>query len=236
MDEVRDTFDVSCANFCLTIALSSGYGRRRWRLSLRVGDRGHRIHRRRPRPVRAPRRSTVVGGGGVLDAGERRRRPRKRWAPTGGRLGRGAGSRPGGRRRAHLHAQPPPPAARRGRARRRQARGLREAAGPRRRGRRSGWSPRPPSRAARPPCRSSTASTRRCARRASACAAGETGALHLLHGTYLQDWLLRPEDDNWRVDESLGGASRAFADIGSHWCDLAEFISGQRLTGSRRGR
>ena len=59
---------------------------------------------------------------------------------------------------------------------------------------------------------------------------GETGALHLLHGTYLQDWLLRPEDDNWRVDESLGGASRAFADIGSHWCDLAEFISGQRLT------
>ena len=60
--------------------------------------------------------------------------------------------------------------------------------------------------------------------------AGETGAVHLLHGTYLQDWLLRPEDDNWRVDESLGGASRAFADIGSHWCDLAEFVTGQRLT------
>ena len=60
--------------------------------------------------------------------------------------------------------------------------------------------------------------------------AGDAGALHLLHGTYLQDWLLGPEDDNWRVDESLGGASRAFADIGSHWCDLAEFISGQRLT------
>ncbi len=58
---------------------------------------------------------------------------------------------------------------------------------------------------------------------------GETGPLHLLHGTYLQDWMLRPEDDNWRVDENLGGASRAFADIGSHWCDLAEFITGQRL-------
>ena len=60
--------------------------------------------------------------------------------------------------------------------------------------------------------------------------AGETGAVRLLHGTYLQDWLLRPEDGNWRVDESLGGASRAFADIGSHWCDLAEFVTGQRLT------
>ena len=60
--------------------------------------------------------------------------------------------------------------------------------------------------------------------------AGETGAVHLVHGTYLQDWLLRPEDGNWRVDEALGGASRAFADIGSHWCDLAEFVTGQRLT------
>ena len=53
--------------------------------------------------------------------------------------------------------------------------------------------------------------------------------MRLLHGTYLQDWLLRAEDDNWRVDADLGGASRAFADIGSHWCDLAEFVSGHRI-------
>jgi predicted dehydrogenase len=59
---------------------------------------------------------------------------------------------------------------------------------------------------------------------------GVTGPLRLLHGSYLQDWLLRPEDDNWRVDGDLGGASRAFADIGSHWCDLAMFISGHRIT------
>jgi predicted dehydrogenase len=58
---------------------------------------------------------------------------------------------------------------------------------------------------------------------------GQTGPIRLLHGTYLQDWLLRPDDGNWRVDERLGGPSRAFADIGSHWCDLAEFISGQRI-------
>jgi predicted dehydrogenase len=59
---------------------------------------------------------------------------------------------------------------------------------------------------------------------------GETGPLHLLHGTYLQDWLLRSDDTNWRVDAEQGGASRAFADIGSHWCDLAEFLSGHRIT------
>jgi predicted dehydrogenase len=58
---------------------------------------------------------------------------------------------------------------------------------------------------------------------------GATGPVRLIHGTYLQDWLLRPEDDNWRVDEQFGGASRAFADIGSHWCDLAEFASGHRI-------
>jgi predicted dehydrogenase len=59
---------------------------------------------------------------------------------------------------------------------------------------------------------------------------GQSGPIRLIHGTYLQDWLLRPEDDNWRVETDLGGASRAFADIGSHWCDLAEFVTGHRIT------
>jgi predicted dehydrogenase len=59
---------------------------------------------------------------------------------------------------------------------------------------------------------------------------GRPGPLHVLHGSYLQDWLSRPEDDNWRVDPALGGASRAFGDIGVHWCDLVEFVSGHRIT------
>jgi predicted dehydrogenase len=68
-------------------------------------------------------------------------------------------------------------------------------------------------------------------REARARVAGhELGAVHLVHGAYLQDWLLSAEDHNWRVDPGLGGASRAFADIGSHWCDLAEFVTGHRIT------
>jgi predicted dehydrogenase len=59
---------------------------------------------------------------------------------------------------------------------------------------------------------------------------GSTGAVRLIHGTYLQDWLSRPEDDSWRIDPSIGGPSRAFADIGVHWCDLVEFVTGYRLT------
>jgi predicted dehydrogenase len=61
-------------------------------------------------------------------------------------------------------------------------------------------------------------------------ARGEVGPIHLIHGTYLQDWLASPDDTNWRVDPALGGQSRAFADIGSHWCDLVEFVTGHRIT------
>jgi predicted dehydrogenase len=60
-------------------------------------------------------------------------------------------------------------------------------------------------------------------------ASGEVGALHLLHGEYLQDWLATSSDVNWRVDPAVGGASRAFADIGVHWCDLMEFVTGHRI-------
>jgi predicted dehydrogenase len=60
-------------------------------------------------------------------------------------------------------------------------------------------------------------------------ASGAVGSLRLIHGCYLQDWLATEDDDNWRVDPERGGPSRAFADIGSHWCDLVEFVTGDRL-------
>ena len=58
---------------------------------------------------------------------------------------------------------------------------------------------------------------------------GEVGTVLSIQGQYLQDWLLSNDDDNWRVDESSGGSSRAFADIGSHLCDLIEFILNDRI-------
>jgi predicted dehydrogenase len=64
----------------------------------------------------------------------------------------------------------------------------------------------------------------------SRIAAGEAGPIHLMHGVYLQDWLASPSSNNWRVDSVAGGSSRAFADIGTHWCDLMEFVSGDRIT------
>lgn len=58
---------------------------------------------------------------------------------------------------------------------------------------------------------------------------GDLGTVRLIHGSYLQDWLMGAGDYNWRVDAALGGASRAFADIGSHWCDLVEFVTGRPI-------
>ncbi|MDQ0801361.1 Gfo/Idh/MocA family oxidoreductase [Arthrobacter sp. SLBN-112] len=61
-------------------------------------------------------------------------------------------------------------------------------------------------------------------------ASGQTGRISTIQGSYLQDWLLSRGDDNWRVDAALGGPSRAFADIGSHLCDLIEFVTNDRIT------
>ena len=60
--------------------------------------------------------------------------------------------------------------------------------------------------------------------------AGELGEILVAQGTYSQDWLLYDTDWNWRVDDTASGASRAMADIGSHWFDSIEHITGLRVS------
>ena len=58
---------------------------------------------------------------------------------------------------------------------------------------------------------------------------GSTGRPYLVTGSYLQDWLLKDTDWNWRVESARGGRLRTVGDIGSHWFDLATFVTGQRI-------
>ncbi|MDU6924324.1 Gfo/Idh/MocA family protein [Franconibacter helveticus] len=58
---------------------------------------------------------------------------------------------------------------------------------------------------------------------------GEIGRLFSAQGSYLQDWMLEETDYNWRVEAGKGGASRTVADIGSHWCDTVQFITGRKI-------
>ena len=58
---------------------------------------------------------------------------------------------------------------------------------------------------------------------------GELGRIFSIHGEYVQDWLQFETDYSWRLESNQCGPIRAVADIGSHWMDLAEFVSGTRV-------
>jgi predicted dehydrogenase len=58
---------------------------------------------------------------------------------------------------------------------------------------------------------------------------GQIGPVHAVHGSYLQDWALLETDWGWRMDSSLGGSTRVVADIGSHWMDLTQHVTGSRI-------
>jgi len=58
---------------------------------------------------------------------------------------------------------------------------------------------------------------------------GEIGEVHTIFGSYFQDWLLYDTDYNWRLDKKFAGESNTMADIGSHWMDLAQFVSDLKI-------
>ena len=58
--------------------------------------------------------------------------------------------------------------------------------------------------------------------------AGELGDIRLITGYFHQDWLAKPTDWNWRLDADQGGELRSVGDIGTHWVDLTNFITGLR--------
>ena len=64
----------------------------------------------------------------------------------------------------------------------------------------------------------------------SMVAAGELGEILIVNGTYFQDWLLYDTDWNWRANADSNGALRAMGDIGSHWMDMIQHLTGLQIT------
>jgi len=58
---------------------------------------------------------------------------------------------------------------------------------------------------------------------------GAIGQVRLVHGSFLQDWLLYPTDWNWRLEAKLGGELRAVSDIGTHWLDLVTWMTNSKV-------
>lgn len=61
-------------------------------------------------------------------------------------------------------------------------------------------------------------------------AAGELGEVLTVNGTYFQDWLLYDTDFNWRVVSKENGALRAMGDVGSHWMDMIQHLTGLKIS------
>ncbi|MCZ2074833.1 MAG: Gfo/Idh/MocA family oxidoreductase [Bryobacterales bacterium] len=59
---------------------------------------------------------------------------------------------------------------------------------------------------------------------------GELGDILVVQGTYSQDWLLYDTDFNWRIEAKDNGPLRAMGDIGSHWMDMIQHLTGLRIT------
>ena len=58
---------------------------------------------------------------------------------------------------------------------------------------------------------------------------GDLGKVRAFMGHFLQDWLFYDTDYSWRLDPAFAGEANVIADLGSHWCDLIQFVTGQRI-------
>jgi len=59
---------------------------------------------------------------------------------------------------------------------------------------------------------------------------GDLGEILIVQGTYSQDWLLYDTDWNWRLDSKSNGKLRVMGDIGTHWMDMIQHLTGLGIT------
>jgi predicted dehydrogenase len=58
---------------------------------------------------------------------------------------------------------------------------------------------------------------------------GELGDVRAVIGHFLQDWLFFDTDYSWRLEKAQAGETNVMGDLGSHWCDLVQFITGRKI-------
>jgi predicted dehydrogenase len=59
--------------------------------------------------------------------------------------------------------------------------------------------------------------------------AARFGRIYGIRGGYSQDWLLYDTDYNWRVLSARSGPANALGDIGTHFLDLVQWVTGLRI-------
>ncbi len=69
-----------------------------------------------------------------------------------------------------------------------------------------------------------------CSRARKIIASSSFGEVLLVHGAYLQEFHILPDGFSWRYRPELAGPMRAVTEIGSHWIDLARYLTGLEIT------
>lgn len=57
----------------------------------------------------------------------------------------------------------------------------------------------------------------------------EIGDIVSISGAYLQDWMIPKDQYNWRADSKASGLTRVIADVGTHFFDLVEYVTGHKI-------
>lgn len=69
-----------------------------------------------------------------------------------------------------------------------------------------------------------------CQRAKQLVQSGDLGSIHLINGSYLQEFHALPANYMWRYMPELAGPMRAVTEIGSHWIDLIRFLTGLEIS------
>ena len=68
-----------------------------------------------------------------------------------------------------------------------------------------------------------------CQRAKELLDSGKFGRPILIHGRYMQEFSAIPAPYDWRYRPAIAGKSRTVTEIGTHWMDLAQFITGEKV-------
>lgn len=68
-----------------------------------------------------------------------------------------------------------------------------------------------------------------CQKMKELLASGKFGKPILIHGRYMQEFSAIPAPYDWRYRPAIAGKSRTVTEIGTHWMDLAQFITGEKV-------
>lgn len=58
---------------------------------------------------------------------------------------------------------------------------------------------------------------------------GELGKVLMVHGNYMQEFSALPAPFDWRYNATVAGKMRTVTELGTHWFDIVQYVSGEKV-------